>query len=392
MKKSLVLNSLVILGVTLALTSCKSTIPDNPKVESSRLSTAVISEYAFGYPKWKALKPGSKIHCIAPGWGDNDEKLELATGRIKAFGFKVTWNKAAFKQKDPLCPERAMMAQAAFEDLMDALRDPSVDAIWAFRGGRGTLELWEFLRNIPAEELATLPRKPIIGFSDITSLHLWFNAHGFPTIHGPVALFGPDIDPSTNGETDLTPTVDILMGKKDTLVYHGLLPLNASAKSIQGSVRGTLIGGNLASLTYFKATYGKGPLPSRPTIFIIEDIANLENATRLESVLTALRMGDILKNTQAIILGQFHGESATSAEFDAVQDRYNIVVQRFASKTKIPVFTTILKKESLATTFQFGHGSYNDPLPLGFPAELTLGAHGGADPMSTTLKISGATR
>lgn len=346
---------------------------------------AAASEHAFGYSGWKALEPDSKVYCIAPANSVNPEERNLAKDHLAKFRLRAVWSDEAFTKKDPLCPQRAMTPLAAFEDLMCALRDSTVDAIWAFRGGRLSLELWPFLDAIPSEELAALPRKPIIGFSDITSLHLWFNARGFPTIHGPLALFGKDAKRGVNGETSLAPTVDILMGKTDTLTYQGLVPLNESASSMTTSISGTLVGGNLSSLDYFKSTYGKGPLPTAPNIFAIETCEDLGDATRAGSILAALGMGDFFTNTRAIVFGQFHGESATSDKYNELQARYKMVVTRFAITTSIPVFTTMLDRESLGKTFQFGHGSYNDILPFGFPTVLTMGT----DPMSTTLSIVG---
>ena len=60
-----------------------------------------------------------------------------------------------------------------------------MDAIWCVRGGYGAS------RILPALDYALMQRKPkaLIGYSDITALHMAIHRHaGLVTFHGPVAL------------------------------------------------------------------------------------------------------------------------------------------------------------------------------------------------------------
>jgi muramoyltetrapeptide carboxypeptidase len=63
-------------------------------------------------------------------------------------------------------------------------RDPEVKAIWAIRGGSGCISLLKHL------DFGLIRRHPkiLLGYSDITALHLAIHRHaGVVTFHGPVA-------------------------------------------------------------------------------------------------------------------------------------------------------------------------------------------------------------
>src|SRR5687767_11761226 len=69
-----------------------------------------------------------------------------------------------------------------------AMLDPNVDAIYCARGGYGAMRI---LDQLPWQEFFTAPKK-LIGFSDVTALHVIANARGLATIHGPNATgLGP---------------------------------------------------------------------------------------------------------------------------------------------------------------------------------------------------------
>ena len=68
-------------------------------------------------------------------------------------------------------------------DLDAAVRDPSTHAVWAIRGGYGTMRLLERV------DFAAVRRQPkvFIGFSDNTALHLGYARYGVVSFHGPHA-------------------------------------------------------------------------------------------------------------------------------------------------------------------------------------------------------------
>jgi len=337
------------------------------------------SEIDFGYKSWQPLVHGDTIYIIAPSHGFPDEESFsttisfLSEFLLSNFGIKVKYDNNAFNNKDLLCPEKAMTTQAAFLDIKAAFNDPEVKAIWAIRGGRLSLEMWSLLEA----EARNFPSKPLLGFSDITSLHLFFNNLGFATIHSPVlAFFQESPTPLVNKLTSLKSTFDILMGKTPIVNYKGFIPCNKIAQESIGSIEGIILGGNLSSLHYYDSVYG-APYP--PAIWMIETV---DDYTRIDSILEALNRGRIFKNAQAIIFGNLHAKSFSDSDFSTVQQRCEFIIKRFAQKVNIPVFSVMVKDED--STFSFGHGDRNHPFPLGTKATLRISP----DSQETLLTIS----
>lgn len=337
------------------------------------------AEIDFGYKSWQPLIKGDTIYIIAPSHGFPDEESLYSTISFLRefllinFEINIKYNKNAFDSKDILCPEKAMSTEAAYLDLKAAFNDPEVKAIWALRGGRLSLELWEMLES----EAKNFPHKPLLGFSDTTSLHLFLNNLGFATIHSPVlSFFKESPTPTANKLTSLDSTFDILMGKMPVVTYKGFKACNQIAQDSIGEIKGKLLGGNLSSLHYYDSVYGA---PDFPVIWMIETI---DDYTRIDSILEAIKRGRILKTAQAIIFGQLHGKSYSDANYSKVQTRCENIIKRFAQKVNIPVFSIIDNGEN--STFCFGHGDLNHPLPLVTEAILKVNP----DNQETELIIS----
>ena len=98
------------------------------------------------------------IRIISPSGAIDPAYIDGATERLRAWGYKVSegahardrWGRFAGTDEDRLA------------DLIEALHDPSVDAILCSRGGYGLQRIIDRVPKIT---------KPIIGFSDITALH-----------------------------------------------------------------------------------------------------------------------------------------------------------------------------------------------------------------------------
>lgn len=343
------------------------------------LKASNIKELDFGFKSWQPLVPGDIVYIIAPShcFPDEESFLKMVSFLreflFSNFGIKIKYDNNAFNNKDSLCPEKAMSTEAAFLDLKTAFNDPEVKAIWAIRGGRLALDLWPLLD----EEAKNFPRKPLLGFSDITSLHLFFNNLGFATIHCPVlSFFRESLTPTVNKLTSLKSTFDILMGKTEKVTYKGFIPQNKIAQELTEPIQAILLGGNLSSLHYFDSVYGTSNFPA---IWMIETV---DDYTRIDSTLEALRRGRIFKNAQAIIFGNLHAKSYSDPNFSITQKRCDLIIKRFAQKINIPVFSLIGTDEN--SSFSFGHGDLNYPFSLGTKAIFQI-SH---DSRETSLTIS----
>lgn len=72
------------------------------------------------------------------------------------------------------------------EDLMDAILDPKIKCIIANIGG---FDSHTIIKYLDVDKIKANP-KPILGYSDITSLHLFFFSLGIQTYYGPSVLDG----------------------------------------------------------------------------------------------------------------------------------------------------------------------------------------------------------
>ncbi len=88
--------------------------------------------------------------------------------------------------------------RARAEDLLWALGDPTLDAVWCARGGYGAQRTVAALAEGEIEALAGRPAKVFIGFSDITVLHALIARHlHWVTFYGPVVTRLADRDEFT---------------------------------------------------------------------------------------------------------------------------------------------------------------------------------------------------
>ena len=225
-------------------------------------------------------------------------------------------------------------------ELHAALADPGIRAVFCVRGGYGATRL---LPQLAARAPEGAP-KPLIGFSDITALHLWLQAHGRISIHGPVLAQLPRLPASTCARLfDLLECV------------RPAPPLAGTATYVGGVAEGALLGGNLSVLTRLLGTPYLPPLDG--AILLLEDQG--ERPYRLDRMWTHLELAGVFARVRGIALGTFTaceepGASYTSAE----------VLRELAARTGLPC----------AAGFPIGHGDSNEPVPLGVRVRLDADA------------------
>ncbi|HXE71501.1 MAG TPA: LD-carboxypeptidase, partial [Candidatus Nitrosotenuis sp.] len=242
--------------------------------------------------KPRALRPGDTIALVAPAGPVRDPRAwERLEARLQGRGYRVRRGRHAGGRLHYLAgtdPERRA-------DLLEALGDPEVAAVFCARGGYGCMRL---LPDLPLPE-----RWPVfLGYSDITALHLFFLARGRLVFHGPLAL--PDLGaPRPHGPT-LAHLWGMLEGTlKPPLVLPGFcLPGFPPRRTLRpGRARGPLVGGNLSLMA---ALMGSGLLPDlRGAILLLEDVD--EAPYRLDRCLQQLRLAGILEGLAGLVLGPF---------------------------------------------------------------------------------------
>ena len=326
------------------------------------LATLGLGGLALGLPapalaapasrKPPRLRAGDRVAIVAPaGFYADQFDFQLVTEAITAMGlvpmpgphWKDRFGYLAGTDKD----------RAA--DLNAAFADPSVRAVFALRGG------WGSQRMLPLLDWATIRANPklLIGFSDITALHLAIQARaGFPTIHGPTAgsswtkySYAAFRDLAFDGKL---PLYRNLPGDQDRLVqrqgrYQTLRPGKASGK---------LLGGNLTVLT---SLVGTPWLPDfSGAIMFLEDTD--EAPYRIDRMLTQIGQAGILRRVAGVVFGQCTNcrpSDGSTSLFTLIE-----VLQQHLQPLGVPVYTGAM----------FGHVDDQFSLPVGCRAEIDADA------------------
>jgi muramoyltetrapeptide carboxypeptidase len=298
------------------------------------------------------LRPGDTVGLIEPaGFTDDGFDLDLVRETIVAMGLKPKDAPHLAQRHGYLAGKDADRAA----DINAMYADPAVKAVFAVRGG------WGCARLLPYLNFATIRANPklLVGFSDITALHLAFAAKaGFTTIHGPNAA-------SSWGKLSwdafravafdgATPTFANPVGMEDRLVQR-----SGRIRTFRpGVARGRLLGGNL---TVLAALMGTGWLPDfTGAILFIEDID--EAPYRIDRMLTQLALGGVLGKLSGVVFGQCSGCTAAGPSYGGFT--LSEVLQQHLEPLGIPAFQGAL----------FGHVANQFSLPVGVRAEIDAGA------------------
>lgn len=278
-----------------------------------------------------ALHPGDRVAVIAPASGFDRDAFETGLARISG-RYRAAHGSGVFERRRYLAGSDARR----LDELSTALADPGIRAVFCARGGYGATRL---LTRLGARTPAS-PPKPLIGFSDITALHLWLQAHGHISIHGPVL-------------TQLGRLTEATAERLFALLESPLpaAALSGTATYVGGSAQGPLIGGNLSVLTRMLGTPFMPPLDG--AILLLEDQG--ERPYRLDRMWTHLALAGVFARVCGIALGSF-----TSCEEPGTPYTSADVLRELAQETHLPC----------AAGFPIGHGDVNEPVPLGARVRL----------------------
>lgn len=298
------------------------------------------------------LRPGDTVGLIEPaGFTDDAFDLALVMETVAAMGLKPK-------------PARHLMERYGYLAGKDADRgadvnamfaDPDVRAVFAVRGG------WGSARILPYLDFAIIRAHPklLVGFSDVTALHLAFAARaGFATIHGPNAAsswtqFSWDAFRAVAFD-GATPTLVNPQAQEDRLV-----PLGGRIRTFRGGqASGRLLGGNL---TVLAALMGTPWLPDfSGAILFLEDVG--EAPYRIDRMLTQLSLAGVLGKVAGVVFGQCARCNAVDASYGGFT--LSEVLQQHLAPLGVPAFQGAA----------IGHVADQFSLPLGVRAEINADA------------------
>lgn len=284
-----------------------------------------------------AIKWNSTIGLVAPAspvYNSSDFDEMLVT--LKELGFNLKLGKHVRDRYGYLAGKDEDRAA----DLMNMFMDDKVDAIICVRGGWGCNRIiqlldYDVIKNNP---------KPLVGFSDITSLHnAILTKSGLATFHGPVGTSDWNSFTKTSFE-------DVLIkGIKGTY----LLPEDQddSFTVTSGITEGSIVGGNLSVLV---AMIGSEYLPDfNDAILFLEDVG--EDIYRLDRMLTQLKISGILNQISGFIFGK-----CTNCDVGENSLTINQVFDDHIKPLGIPAFYGAM----------ISHEAKNVTIPIGLRAKM----------------------
>ncbi len=294
--------------------------------------------------RWEILLPNDIVDIVAPASAAPVNKVEPGLSWLRDQNLIPRFSDK-FIQVDLFF---AGTLAEQWEEFERALHSDA-KVIWCLRGGYGSMRL------IPLLEKMKRPKTPklLIGFSDITALHLYLNQKwNWPTLHGrTISQLHPDWE-NNQEQQDL---IDLLFGRIDRVTYTNLVPLNDAAKKSQ-TIVSSITGGNLRLIQTSLGTAWQASPKDR--MLFIEDVS--ERGYSVDRMLEQLHQAKMMDdNLKALLVGDF------TEGFE--KDGRNLVpqaIERFAHRVKYPVLKGL----------PCGHApGSNAPLPFNTRAELTLG-------------------
>jgi muramoyltetrapeptide carboxypeptidase len=299
------------------------------------------------------LRPGDTVGLVAPArFSDDPVQVAEIQATIAGMGLVAKVAPHVTARFGYLAGNDRMRA----DDINAMYADPAVRAVFATEGGWGSARLlpyldWDVIRRNP---------KLLIGFSDITALHLAFAAKaGFPTIHAPNAGNGwQEMSMSSFRQLAFDGAMPILRNPDPSTVDAAAQERWRTFTIRPGKATGILVGGNLSVLAALVGTPWLPPFEGK--ILFLEDTGEAEY--RIDRLLTQLGQADILKKPAGIVFGQCTRCTSGAANYSGFTVPA-LLVQHFAP-LGVPVFAGA----------NIGHVANQFAIPEGVRAEIDAGA------------------
>ena len=283
------------------------------------------------------LKKGDRVAIVCPA-KKLPKPMDDAVALLQSWGLEVVLGETVTAEYHQFAGDDELRAA----DLQTQINDQSIKAIFAARGGYGTVRI---IDKVDFSPLVTHP-KWIIGFSDITVLHahLYRNCQ-LSTIHGQMPINVPDAT-ATSVET----LRKALFGEE--LAYHvPAHPLNRT-----GEGKGVLIGGNLAILVSLSGSVSDYDYTGK--ILFIEDVG--EYLYSIDRLMYTLKRAGKLKHLAGLIVGGFTELKDNEIPF---------------GQTAQEIIKAAVEAYDYPVCFDFPAGHVDDNWALVFGSRLRLQVH-----------------
>jgi muramoyltetrapeptide carboxypeptidase len=300
------------------------------------------------------LRAGDRVRLVSPASTPSRVAVARGVELLEGWGLRVEIGRHTFDQLGYLAgADRDRLA-----DLNDAFRDPGVRAVFASRGGKGAYRIAGQLDV----EAARADPKPLVGFSDITYLHLAQHRAGVPGgFHGPGLSWNADYCDAgcAEGLRRALMEVEPIEVRSDPAAYTARF-------STGGAVVGTLVGGNLDAIS---RSVGWALPDLDGAILLLEDHHGT-GLGQIDRCFAQLFHGGHLDRLAGVAIGTFGEFETTEAGGWTLDD----VVSGWLDRLRVPVLGGL----------PLGHGRNPATVPLGTATTI--------DPCSGTMTVAPGVR
>jgi muramoyltetrapeptide carboxypeptidase len=280
------------------------------------------------------LKKGDKVAITCPAKklpGPIDSAIRL----LESWGLEVVTGETVTLSHH----QYAGTDEQRTNDLQRFLDDQSIKAIFAARGGYGTIRIVD---DLDFKKFQEHP-KWLVGFSDITVLHSHiFANYGIETIHGQMPLNVPD---------GTKPSLESL--RKALFGEHLGYECNGNVLNKSGTAKSILVGGNLTLLVMLNNSISEVDFTNK--ILFIEDVG--EYLYSIDRMLWNLKRAGKLASLSGLIVGGFTDLKDNDVPFGSTIEE--IILEK-------------VKDYEYPVCFDFPAGHLPDNHALIFGKEVTL--------------------
>lgn len=234
------------------------------------------------------LRSGDTVRFVSPASTPDRDAVAIRAKMFESWGLSVEIAPHAFDRTGYL----AGSDDNRLSDLNEAYRDPKVRAVIATRGGKGS---YRIAGRLDFDAIRCDP-KPLVGFSDITALHLsiWKHTH-IPTVHGSLTE-----DHAGRLSKPAAAMLRHILMTRDPIVLERTTDDPTASLSTSGQASGPLVGGNLDMLA---TTAGWALPPLSGAILLIEAVGL--HPGQMDRPLTMLRRAGHFEGIAAVAIGRF---------------------------------------------------------------------------------------
>lgn len=293
------------------------------------------------HPELAPLTPGDRVGLVATSMPINDQLYNASLTLMEQWGLEPVPGEHIW-DVHPRARYLAGQDEQRAEDLMRLYTDDSLAAVFCLRGGYGTMRLLDLL---DVDALRAARPKPLIGSSDITGLHEFWEQR----VHR-ATWFAP-----------MFATKDLLHSSENISRLHSALfsPWQGRELTgpdaltlVPGEATGTVTGGNLSLIRLARGMdVYPGPAGSaRGKIVLLEDVD--EEDWRLDGALLTLIRSGYFDGVAGIGLGTW----SKCGPPEAVR----MVLEDALSPLGVPLIWGL----------PFGHAEPVDTIPLGVEATI----------------------